>query len=186
MTKTTHAPFSLILFFVALRAGVSAAQAPPKFPTSAQYPIDHPIQAIHGDLNNDGSLDAIVYNSTNANILCGLLNNGAGTLSAPAPLVPNFNGGFMNIQPIGDLNQDGVVDIVGVPGSNFFYVVLSQNILSYAVNTVNTSYSLENAILSDLTGDGKLDIAGERSKRYCYTRPRCGQPARYDESWQHC
>ncbi len=110
---------------------------------------------VLADFNHDGKLDF----ATNGNQLA--LGNGDGTFQTPAPFVPNPPaGGYDNIA-IGDINNDGWVDIVltnfDLPYSNL-YVGLNNHAGGFTQVPQTFGADSTGAVLADLNGDGFLDL----------------------------
>ncbi|HEY0758988.1 MAG TPA: FG-GAP-like repeat-containing protein [Acidisarcina sp.] len=102
------------------------------------------------DFNGDGKLDLLVNDSTTTEILLG---NGDGTF-AKALLT-----GFPNTIAVGDLNGDGLPDIVVGPGSNAISVYLSSGDGSFHSAGAPIGLSATAAVVSDFNGDGIPDLA---------------------------
>ena len=113
---------------------------------------------IAGDLNRDGKLDLAVANmdSNNVSVMYG---NGDGTFS-PAALYPLDAGSAPQALAWGDVNGDGIPDIVVAETSNFAVAVLLGNSSGSFTNigTFPTNRYVYDLALADLNGDGKLDI----------------------------
>jgi hypothetical protein len=125
-----------------------------------------------GDLNGDGAADVALTDSVGVKVL---LHTGAAsstTFAAPVSVftqTPNANVVGGNIIAIGDVNGDGLNDLVitdpGPTGgmSTAVYVLLQNPAshgtflapVSYAIATQDRPQSIQ---LSDLQGTGKLDI----------------------------
>jgi hypothetical protein len=131
---------------------VSAKQIP-----TGGYVDDSP--AYMGDFNGDGKMDVLSNVETNTtDAIAVVLSNGNGTFQPPV-LTPT-NAFYPII--VGDLNGDGKDDAIQVyPGSNSTATVwLSNGDGTFKQgNTYSVSPNeLEGGLLTDVNGDGKLDI----------------------------
>jgi flagellin len=116
-----------------------------------------------GDLNGDGILDLVTAGRTGGGT--GLVNVRLGTGRGTFGSATSYASAtiFSNDVALGDLNNDGILDLVtgGQGGGGKVTVSLGLGngtfgtTISYAMNTVSTS----NISISDLNGDGILDIA---------------------------
>ena len=110
---------------------------------------------VLADFNHDGKLDF----ATNGNQLA--LGNGDGTFQTPAPFVSNPPAGGYNNIAIGDVNNDGWVDIVltnlDLPYSNV-YVGLNNHAGGFTQVATTYGENASEAVLVDLNGDGNLDM----------------------------
>ncbi len=136
---------------------VSAAQIP------AGGGIGNGAPALAGDFNGDGKKDVltITVNSLGTYSLSVALSNGNGTFQAP--VLTAAPGNAYDSFVVGDLNNDGIDDVVilHLPGtsSNFDVMLGSSNgTFTLKNNFVITSGSLAGGILYDSSGDGNLDL----------------------------
>ena len=121
------------------------------------------------DFNNDGHFDLLLLT---ANGLSVALSQPNGTLAAPVPLnfpVPAADCSDGNVA-IGDINGDGNLDFVmayagntalcpgGSTGSGYF-VGLGNGQGGFTISYTPYGTMLAQTLLSDLNGDGKLDLA---------------------------
>jgi hypothetical protein len=112
------------------------------------------------DFTNDGKLDIVAYHDSSNTRLCVTPGNGAGGFLAPVPIVNNANSQFHWALIIGDVNEDGVHDIVASDGHDYISRALSNSVLSYTASTLFLPKYQSTASLVDATGDGKLDLVG--------------------------
>jgi hypothetical protein len=125
------------------------------FTQKSSTPIG-PGAVVLADFNHDGKLDF----ATSGNLLA--LGNGDGTFQTPTAFVSNPPaGGFSNIAA-GDINNDGWPDIVltslDIPNYNNLYVLLNNQKGGFTQVPTNFGESTTQAILTDLNGDGNLDL----------------------------
>jgi uncharacterized repeat protein (TIGR01451 family) len=114
-----------------------------------------------GDVNNDGRADVVGLDWGSNNVAV-FLQNAGGTLN-PAMMYSAPHGGYNDLD-LGDVNGDGLTDIVVMSGQGFLpnVVVLSQK----ATGGFNpaVSYSVAPGVLTsgvavgDVNGDGRNDI----------------------------
>jgi hypothetical protein len=147
-----------------------------------QLPAE-PIEVLGtGDFNRDGRSDAIIlYNSTPTNPTFGAiysyvgiaLNNGDGTLTAPAAWFHVTNMFGISSFKVADLNGDGNLDLLisgngpgytsngfQFPGSVLINVYLGNGIgnLAQSSSISNIQISSWQMDLADIDGDGSLDL----------------------------
>jgi uncharacterized repeat protein (TIGR01451 family) len=110
------------------------------------------------DFNHDGKLDLAITNMFSSNVSV-MLGNGDGTFAQPV-LYPLDAASAPQALALGDVNGDGIPDIVVAETSNFMMAVLLGNGNGSFTNT--GTFALHRYIydvaLADLNGDGKLDI----------------------------
>jgi hypothetical protein len=120
------------------------------------------------DVNHDGFDDVIVgvttVNSTTAASGGVLLGNGDGTFRPLIAFPSAPGGGFFSFQSLalGDFDHDGKPDLAGLT-ANFVAVLKGNGDGSFKVSSTYASLYYEggpdNLILTDVDGDGNLDIA---------------------------
>jgi hypothetical protein len=125
-----------------------------------------------GDFNHDGKLDFV----TSGNLLA--LGNGDGTFQTPVPYIPNpLSGGFSNLA-VGDINNDGWPDVVltntAYPTQNM-YVLLNNQQGGFTSIPTGFGVSTNQAILTDLNGDGNLDLITSGAATSLYLGDGTGQ-----------
>ena len=134
---------------------------------------NNPVSVAIGDLDGDGRLDIVVANNRITPEMGGLtlLRNtgGIGSLSFNGQMIHTSNFTFYTSVAIGDIDNDGKVDLVASwpVGSNPGYLSVFRNLGS--PGTLNfdwTSFTGKqvgnrptSVVLGDLDMDGKLDIA---------------------------
>lgn len=128
-----------------------------RFQAGEDYPAPDGVRtATLINLDGDHSPDLALHNLTETYLMVGSQN---GTFRpAPTPLLPVAPAAF------GDLNQDGLIDLAGVNGTYDLTIFLGQGAGGFApagdypIEGTNTR-----AVLSDLNGDSRLDLAVESS-----------------------
>ena len=143
----------------------SLAQAPTFNTLVTTYTGDpnyeHPQNAVVGDFNGDGKLDAVINaNSSNLRLMLG---NGNGTFTQKYVSVPGASGGPMQA---GDLNGDGKLDVIlGSSQGNLAPAVLlntgndPNGVPQFTVTSYAAMYSgIRSLTVGDLNGDSKPDF----------------------------
>jgi len=118
---------------------------------------------VVGDMNNDGIPDIVVA-SVQSETVDTLLSNGDGTFQPP--IVYFINNGYAGMTQIalGDINRDGILDVVGVYGFGQSFQVLAGNgdgslyLYSHELSTGTIAYP-KGLALGDFNKDGHLDVA---------------------------
>jgi hypothetical protein len=112
-----------------------------------------------GDLNNDGKRDLAVANSSSTSVSI-FLNTSTSTISF-ATKVDYTTGGTPVSVAIGDLNNDGYIDLVAVNGGSASVSVLrNSGNGTFATNVdFTTGDSPFSVAIGDLNNDGKRDLA---------------------------
>jgi hypothetical protein len=121
------------------------------------------VSVVTGDMNNDGIPDIVVTNTQSENTDT-FLSNGDGTFQAAKEFV--FNNGYAGMTKIalGDMNQDGILDVVGIYGyGQGFQVWTGNGDGTFVFWSNSSSYGTiaypQGLALGDFSGDGKLDVA---------------------------
>lgn len=154
---------------------VSLGTGSGNFTSGTSYDIGQfPATIQTADVNNDGNLDLIISYASNApvsNYLTILLGNGDGTFRNGTDLT--FAEPVLGFS-VGDVNNDGRVDIVALIGSNgasptaaSLQVELGTGAGTFtpgAKMTMAAGYA-GNLALADLNRDGKLDIVNTRTNQ---------------------
>lgn len=110
-----------------------------------------PSHLAAGDFNRDGRQDLATAGGSGADVLLG---NGDGTFSAPA----STGVGYAESVTVGDLNFDGVQDLV-VTGSSISVLLGTGNGTFLKPTAAWTEDVLVAATIADFNGDGNQDVA---------------------------
>jgi VCBS repeat protein len=118
---------------------------------------------VVGDMNGDGISDIVVA-SVRSGTVDTLLSNGDGTFQPP--IVYYINNGYAGMTQIaiGDINRDGIPDVVGIYGFGQGFQVLAGNgdgslyLYSHELSTGTIGYP-KGLALGDFNNDGRLDVA---------------------------
>jgi hypothetical protein len=113
---------------------------------------------LTGDFNGDGVVDVAARTSTGAWWVGASQANGFST---------EFWGGFAGDQPwasiqVGDVNQDGLDDIIGyLPQAGQWWVAVSDgsSFTNHVLAQFSTDVTWSDFLVADFTGDGRADVA---------------------------
>jgi hypothetical protein len=140
--------------FVFLQNSSGELNPPIKYPTNSSY-ANGPVSIDIGDVNHDGKADVVVGNSgDNIEIF---LQNASGGLD-PGVSYPTVNS--LSIK-IADLNNDGLLDVVGIGWGTDTLDVLLQNLggtLNPPVTHSVTHGGYDEVDVGDVNNDGLTDI----------------------------
>jgi hypothetical protein len=134
------------------------------FQARQDFPVGIQTQSVVvGDMNHDGIPDIVVA-SVQSGTIDTLLSNGDGTFQSP--IVYYINNGYAGMTQIamGDINGDGIPDVVGIYGFGQGFQVLAGNgdgslyLYSHELSTGTIAYP-EGLALGDFNKDGHLDVA---------------------------
>jgi hypothetical protein len=142
---------------VLLGNGRGAFAAAPDSPFSTGG--DNSFSIAVGDLNLDGSLDAVVTNLLSGSLSV-MLGDGTGRLA----LAPGSPGGLGFVQGVvvGDVNSDGTPDpVVADSGGNTVTALLGDQLGGFDAVTSPTGglFGPQGLALADFDRDGRLDVA---------------------------
>jgi sugar lactone lactonase YvrE len=112
------------------------------------------------DVNNDGFPDLVFGGAAPTSYLAVFLGNGDGTFTAvPAGSNPQVPIGGM---AIGDLNQDGIPDIVyAIPGTTEIGLLIGKGDGTFVQTAATATYGYDfsgNIVVADFNGDGWPDV----------------------------
>ena len=115
------------------------------------------------DFNNDGNLDvaSTEYISTNGEVRV-FLGDGSGNFTSSAIMAA---GGFPSQVSSGDLNGDGIADLIASDSQNDkVSVFIGNGDGTFAARTSYVAYNLTTGVLvGDVNGDGSLDVVSSTS-----------------------
>jgi|WetSurMetagenome_2_1015567.scaffolds.fasta_scaffold24493_1 hypothetical protein len=116
------------------------------------------------DMNNDGKNDIVIQEGGSILAVYKQISNGFFTSTPDLYVVQTSYMGYINTFALGDLNGDGMTDIVTLdPGNNGYINIFHQNPQGRLDNAVlvKTNYMPASVKVVDITGDGLNDIACE-------------------------
>ncbi len=115
-----------------------------------------------GDMDGDGKRDIIVTSNGGISIVRNLSTPGTMSFSSPF-VIPNFGPGTYQCA-VGDLNNDGKIDIATGAGSNVYTLINTSTgagVISFNQGTVvDVSGHCTGLQVADVDGDGVADILG--------------------------
>ncbi|WP_024513504.1 VCBS repeat-containing protein, partial [Bradyrhizobium sp. ARR65] len=135
------------------------SQSNPNFSTTTYPTGNAPEGLAAGDVNGDGFPDLFTAD-TGSNSISELLNNGNGTF---APVTTAVSVAFPHSVVLADLNADGKLDVItnsGPTGASQVAIALGNgNGTFQAPVSFGSAIGYNEALVADLNGDGKLDVA---------------------------
>jgi hypothetical protein len=163
---------------VLLNNGSGALAAPVSY-LNPNYSSSYIQQGFVADVNNDGYADIVEFDSNN-NVLIVFLNQKNGTFGTPQTVALSSDYGSIGSIALGDVNGDGVLDVVTIATNVISQTTTSVTVQSY-LGTGNGDFTTPGAALTqsvtfpgqdqipaatgislgDLNGDGKLDLAAD-------------------------
>ncbi len=151
----------------AFYSGAVSCDAPPAnaycFARGADYIKD--LAVI--DLDNDGDLDLAAIHSNNTDLL--YMNDGYTTLPAPADgsgTVVVDNTALPTSLALGDLNGDGLLDVVAGTGNGAALLINQGNGTLAVSQELPSGLNYQDINLGDLDGDNRLDILASLANNY--------------------
>src|SRR5258708_26626251 len=110
------------------------------------------------DLNRDGNLD-LVFSSRVDTLVYVRLGRGDGTFG---PLITSNSPYTVNSVSVGDMNEDGIPDLVTGQGpfGSGFSILIGDGTGHFALSYPGPAYNTAQSVLTDMDGDGHLDIVG--------------------------
>jgi len=165
--KVMNRKYLLILLFPELFFASKAQITTSSFATKVDFTTGSSSPAPNyfttGDLNLDGKTDVVIPNSANNTISVFKNTSSGGTISFATKIDSNTLAGAPISGAIGDLNGDGLPDIILNYGNIAYFSVFKNistggNILLAARNDFAASYTSGAVTLADIDGDGKLDV----------------------------
>jgi hypothetical protein len=109
------------------------------------------------DVNRDGNPDFVLGLNSDSGGFLVILGNGDGTFHAQGTY-PNAGGGFEPSTTIGDVNGDGIPDVV-MGGGNIIGISLGKGDGTFLNgNSYQTSPYIYGVTVGDVNGDGKADL----------------------------
>lgn len=153
--------FSVFLFVQNEQGGLATAVTCTTIGTYANYPHSLAI----GDINNDGRSEIVVgYGTSNIEVF---IYTDSGSLVSVATY-SSINTAFVRI---GDLNHDGLLDVVGIGSGSNTAAVFLQN--TYGTLDLPVTYAVthggsDDLEVGDINNDGLADIVVMSGQQYAY------------------
>ncbi len=151
-----------------------------RHPVVTMSGIDEPMAVSLGDVDGDGVADLLVGqlgSVSGSSSAEGDLDSSQASIQVDAP--PNFTGGWMAPIATGDIDGDGVGDLVVAEGPQvaLFFGPLQGTVPADAAQILNNGPGASSVLLGDLDGDGTSDLlVGSRGQStiYVWTAPVAG------------
>lgn len=145
---------------VSLRFGNTGGGFSGPVNTAVPAPNNEMWDIVAGDFNQDGRLDVAL--PTGGDFIRIMNGNGNGTFAAgPQIPVPGLSG-VVNFLVTGDLNHDGLLDIV----TSKMHVLLGTGPGTFAPATAPLTSSMYEVVMADIDQDGHLDVAQATNGNY--------------------
>jgi hypothetical protein len=120
--------------------------------------LDTPLSVAVADFNGDGNVDVVI--GTWGNVVGVFLGDGKGNLQAEVKY-PLLGGGHAGVIAVGDINNDGKLDLV-VNDNHINFLLGNGNGTFQAATDINTGAG--DLALYDVNGDGFLDVVFTEGK----------------------
>ncbi len=150
---------------------IRLADAAGNYATTGQInsSVFFPFPCVPADLNGDNKMDLVCASATPGGGVANLsvyLGNGDGTLQAPVSNSLGYVGApdaLFDVIAVGDFNNDGHPDLIVTSGpagafASYNFTLLGDGAGHFTVKTLFGNLSWGSATVTDVNGDGKLDL----------------------------